>query len=76
MSLLEARVVVLTDKFKIMWRAFEICKDSYFVEYMGHKQEAHEEDESPVPSLTVDNILKFALDKYTDRPRINNHVWG
>ena len=27
-SLLEARGVVLTDKFKILWRAFEICKDT------------------------------------------------
>ena len=25
-SLLEARSVVLTDKFKIMWRAFELCR--------------------------------------------------
>ena len=36
-SLLEARGVVLTDKFKILWRAFELCKDSYFVDYMGRK---------------------------------------
>ena len=42
--LLEARGVVLTDKFKILWRAFEICKETQFFEYMGHKQEAHEED--------------------------------
>ena len=48
-SLLEARGMVLTDKFKILWRAFEICKDAYFVDYMGRKQEAHEEDESPTP---------------------------
>ena len=27
-SLLEARGVVLTDKFKILWRAFELCKDT------------------------------------------------
>ena len=26
--LLEACGVVLTDKFKILWRAFEICKDA------------------------------------------------
>ena len=25
--LLEGRGVVLTDKFKILWRAFELCKD-------------------------------------------------
>ena len=37
-SLLEACGVVLTDKFKIMWRAFELCKDAYFVEYTGRKQ--------------------------------------
>ena len=43
-SLLEARIVVLTDKFKILWRAFELCKDTYFVEYMVRKKEAHEED--------------------------------
>ena len=43
---------------------------------MGRKQEDHEEDEIPVPLLTVNNILKFALDKYTDRSRIDNHVWG
>ena len=75
-SLLEARGVVLTDKFKITWRAFELCKGAYFVKYMGFKQEVHEEDESPVPSLTVEKLLKFALDKYTDQYRINNHVWG
>ena len=75
-SLLESRDVVLTDKFKILWRAFEICKDAYFVEYMGRKQEAHEEDESPIPSLAVDKLLKFALYKYTDRSRTDNHVWG
>ena len=37
-TLLEAHGVVLTDKFKILWRAFELCKDAYFVEYMGRKQ--------------------------------------
>ena len=76
MSLLEACSVVLAYEFKIMWRAFELWKDAYSVEYMGHKQEAHEEDESPVPSLTVDKLLKFAIDKYMDRSRIDNHVWG
>ena len=75
-SLLEACGVVLTDTFKILWRAFELCKDAYFVDYMGQKQEAHEEDKSPIPSLTVDKLLKFALDKYTDRSLINNRVWG
>ena len=64
--ILEAYDMVLKDKFKIMWHAFEICKDTYFVEYMGHKKEAHEEDESPIPSITVDKLLKFAQDKYTD----------
>ena len=37
-SLLEARVVVLTDKFKMMWHDFEICKDAYSVKYMGRKK--------------------------------------
>ena len=60
-SLLEARGMVLTDKFKILWHAFEICKDAYFVEYMGCKQEAHGEDKRPVPLLTVDKLLKFAM---------------
>ena len=41
-SLLEASGVVLTDKVLILWRAFEICKDAYFLEYMGRNQEAHE----------------------------------
>ena len=59
-----------------MCRAFELCKDAYFFKYMGRKQEAHEEDESPIPSLTVDKLLKFALDKYTDQSHINNHVCG
>ena len=76
MGLLEARGVVLTDTFNILWRAFEICKDAYFFEYMGRKQEAHEEDESPIPSLTIDKLLKFAMKRYTDRSRIDNHVWG
>ena len=26
--------------------------------------------------LTVDNLLKCALDNYTDRSRIYNHIWG
>ena len=43
---------------------------------MGHKQYAHEEGESTTSSLTVRKLLKFALDKYTDRSRIDNHVWG
>ena len=42
---------------------------------MGSKEEAHEEDESPTPLLTAENILKFALDKYTDQSHINNHNW-
>ena len=75
-SLPEARGVVLTDKFKILWHTFEICKDAYFVEYMGHKQEAHEDNEIPTPSLTVDKLLKFVLEKYTDQSQIDNHVWG
>ena len=48
-SLLEAREVVLTDKFKILWRAFDICKDAYFVKYMGRKQKVHDEDNSQLP---------------------------
>ena len=75
-SLLEDRGVVLTDEFKILRRAFGLFKDAYFVEYMGRKQEAHEEDEIPTLSLTVYNILNFALDKYKDQSRINNHVCG
>ena len=43
-SLFEARCVVLTDIFKIMWRAFVIYKDAYLVECMGRKQDAHEEE--------------------------------
>ena len=42
---------------------------------MGRKQ-GHEEDEIPTPSLTVNKLLKFALEKFTDRSRINNHVRG
>jgi hypothetical protein len=43
---------------------------------MARKQEAHEEDETSPPSLTIDRLLKFALDKYTDRNRADNHIWG
>ena len=75
-SLLEAYGVVLTEEFKIHWRAFELCKDAYFVRYMGCKQEAYKEDKIPMPSRTVDKLLKFILDKFTYRSRINNHVWG
>ena len=75
-SLLESRGVVLTDKFKIIWHAFELYRGAFFVSCIGRKQEAHEEDDRPTPSLTVDNILKFSLDKYTDRSCIDNHVWG
>ena len=74
MSLLEARGVVLTDRFQILWRAFEICKDTYFLKYMGRDQVTHAKDKIPVLSLIADKILKFALDKYTDRSR-NNNVW-
>ena len=42
LSLLEARDVLLTDKFKILWRTFEICKDAYFFEYTERNQEAHD----------------------------------
>ena len=52
-SLLEACGVVLTDKSKILWRAFEICKDAYFVKYMGREQEAHGEDEIPITLITI-----------------------
>ena len=76
MILLEALGVVLTEKFKIMWHAFELFKDAYFVKYMGRKQEAHKEDKRPTIFLTVDNLLKFSLEKYADQYKINNHVWG
>ena len=75
-SLLEARGTVLPDKFKVLWRGFELCKDENFRDYMARKQEAHEEDETSPPSLTIDRLLKFALDKYTDRTRTDNHIWG
>ena len=75
-SFLESHDVVLIDKSKIMWRAFELCKDAYFVEYVGRKQEAHEEGESPAPSLTVAKLLNFSVYKYTDRSHTDNHVWG
>ena len=57
-------------------RAFELCKDAYFVEYMGHNQEAHEEYDIPTPLLANDKILNFALGKYTYLYHINNHIWG
>ena len=62
-SLLEARGVVLTDKFKSLWRAFKLCKDEYVVNYMGRKQEDYEESEIPTTSLTVDKLLNFELEK-------------
>ena len=62
-SLPEARGVVLTDKFKILWRAFKLCKDEYVVNYMGRKQEDYEEGEIPTTSLTVDKLLNFELEK-------------
>ena len=37
-------------------------------------KETNEEDASPTPLLIVDKILKFALEKYTYRSRINNHI--
>ena len=40
-SLLEDRGVLITDKFKILRRAFELYRDTYFVEYTGYKQEAN-----------------------------------
>ena len=43
---------------------------------MGLKQYSHEEDKIPTPSLTVEKILMFALEKYMDRSHINNYVWG
>ena len=76
MILLEALGVVLMDKFKIMWHAFELFKDAYFVNYMGRKQEAHKADEGPALLITINKLLKFSLDKYTDQYQINNHVWG
>ena len=45
-SFLEAHGLVITNKFNILWRAFELCKDVYFVEYMGHNQEAHNTEKS------------------------------
>ena len=39
--LLEARGLALTDRFQIMWRAFDLCKDTYFVEYMRRNQVTH-----------------------------------
>ena len=57
-------------------RAFDLCKDSYFFEYMGCKNESYQEGDIPTPSVTVENILNFALEKYTDLSWINNHVWG
>ena len=39
--LIEACGIVLTDKLKIMWRVFELCKDTYYVEYMGRNQDPH-----------------------------------
>ena len=75
-SLLKARGTVLPDKFKVLWRGFELCKDENFRDYMARKQEAHEEDETSPPSLTIDRLLKFTLDKYTDRSCADNHIWG
>ena len=40
-SLLEDRGVLITDKFKILRRAFELYRDTYFVENTGYKQEAN-----------------------------------
>ena len=42
---------------------------------MRRKKEAHEEENTLTPLLTVDKLLKFALDKYTCQSRIYNHVW-
>ena len=75
-SLLEARGTVITDKFKVLWRGFDLCKGDNFRDYMARKQEDHEEEETSPPSLTIDRLLKFALDKYTNRTCVDNHIWG
>jgi hypothetical protein len=36
-SLLEARGTVLPDKFKVLWRGFDLCKDENFRDYMTRK---------------------------------------
>ena len=64
--LLEDHGVVLTENFKTLWRAFELCKDTYFFEYMGCKNESYQEGDIPTPSVTLENLLNFALEKYTD----------
>ena len=68
-SLLESHSIVL-------WRAFELCKDAYFVDYMRRNQESHDKNKIPTPSINIDKLLKFALDKYNNLYQINNHVWG
>ena len=73
-ALLEARGEAINDKFKVLWRAFELVKDENVRQYMVCKQESHEEDDSS--ALTVDKLLKFAQDKYTERTRANSNIWG
>ena len=43
---------------------------------MGRNQEAHKADEGPALLITINKLLKFSLDKYTDQSHINNHVCG
>lgn len=74
-ALLKGRGKTNLDEFKPLWRGYALCKDADFRDYMKRKEETYD-DEYPNSSLTVEQLMRSAQNKYTLRTRQSKYVWG
>ena len=74
-ALLTGRGKTDYDGLKYLFRAYALCKDKEFRDYIKRKKEDHD-DAYPNSPLTVDKLIQAAQNKYTLRTRESGNVWG
>ena len=74
-SLLAGRGKTGIDGLKFLFRAYAVCKDPEFRDYMKRKKEEHD-DNFPNSQLTPEKLMYMAQNKYTLRTREGANVWG
>jgi len=72
-ALLEGRGKTGIDGMKYLFRAYAVCKDPKFRAYIERKEEEYN-DSYPNTTLTPDQLMQQAQNKFTLRQRAN--VWG
>ena len=64
--------ITVSDELGVLFRSLGVVKDEVFRYYMARKQETY--DENDASTFTIDQLLRFSQNKYTNRTDSSNYV--